>query len=147
MKITRADFADLETIWELQKLAYQSEALINDDWNIPPLTQSFEELCAEYDRRVFLKAVVSDHLVGSVRAHENNYSCHIGRLIVHPEWQGRGIGTALMNEIEKQFSTVGYYELFTGHKSERNIRLYEKLGYTIYQNQDNLVFMKKKNCI
>ena len=45
------------------------------------------------------------------------------------EFQDRGIGTRLMREIESRFKGTGVFELFTGHLSEKNLRLYEKLGY------------------
>ena len=40
--ITKALYSDLEEILALQKLAYQSEAELYDDYTIPPLTQSLE---------------------------------------------------------------------------------------------------------
>ena len=56
-------------------------------------------------------------------------ACAIGRLIVHPDYQRQGLGTRLMNEIESQFPNAQRYTLFTGHKSDGNIRLYQRLGY------------------
>ena len=52
----------------------------------------------------------------------------IGKLIVHPNHQGKGIGTQLLYAIE-QASAAPRYELFTSSKSEKNIRLYERVGY------------------
>jgi hypothetical protein len=57
-----------------------------------------------------------------------------------------------MNEIEKRFNSVLRYELFTGSKDEKNIFLYTKLGYKIFEQRtikDNLVlvFMEKMNRI
>ena len=51
------------------------------------------------------------------------------RLIVHPESQGRGLGTRLMEHIEREFGHSRKFELFTGSRSAGNIRLYERLGY------------------
>lgn len=42
--IARAD--DAEAILSLQKRAYESEARLYNDWNIPPLTQSLSSLQA-----------------------------------------------------------------------------------------------------
>jgi hypothetical protein len=77
-------------------------------------------------------------------------TCMIGRLIVHPDYQNRGIGTRLMNEIERCFDEAKRFELFTGHKSERNIALYRKLGYRIFRSEKisgnlTLVYMEKFN--
>jgi GNAT superfamily N-acetyltransferase len=143
--ILRATESDLAPILELQRLAYQSEARLYKDPNIAPLIQTLPELRAEFSERLFLKAQVDDSLAGSVRAHRLGDTCHIGRLVVHPEWQGRGIGTALMTGIEQRFSDVCRYELFTGCRSERNIAFYSKLGYTAYRRDGVLVFMQKRN--
>jgi GNAT superfamily N-acetyltransferase len=54
----------------------------------------------------------------------------VGRLVVAPDHQGRGIGTALLKAIEGELSPmVDAYDLFTGHLSEGNLRLYRRLGY------------------
>jgi ribosomal protein S18 acetylase RimI-like enzyme len=61
--------------------------------------------------------------IGSVRANVKEGTCYIGRLIVHPDFQKRGIGTRLMSEMEKVFNSCKRFELFTGDKSERNLHL------------------------
>ena len=148
MNIEPATIDDAEAILELQKLAYQSEARLYDDRSIPPLTQTLDDLHAEFSRARFLKATLEGVIVGSVRATENEGVCSIGRLIVHPEHQGLGIGTRLMKAIEAMFPEAKKFELFTGSKSEGNIRLYSRLGYSISRTQQLsakvlLVFMEK----
>ncbi len=88
-------------------------------------------------------------IIGSVRAYTKEGTCYIGRLIVHPDFQNRGIGTDLMNEIERIFNTCRRFELFTGDKSERNLYLYQKLGYKIFKkakitDQTMVVYLEKK---
>lgn len=141
---------DASDILALQKLAYQSEAILNDDWTIPPLTQNLSEMRKDFDSMIILKAVWKERTIGSVRAHEDSGTCYVGRLIVHPNYQKNGIGTLLMNKIEAIFPHVDRFELFTGVKSIDNIRLYEKLGFIQYRFEDlspkvQLVFMEKKN--
>ncbi|HET9865334.1 MAG TPA: GNAT family N-acetyltransferase [Steroidobacteraceae bacterium] len=120
---------DAPAILELQKLAYRSEAQLYDDWSLPPLTQTLESLRAEFASSRILKAVDGEHLVGAVRAREADGVCHVGRLIVTPQLQGRGIGTRLMRAIEARFPGARRFELFTGSRSVGNLRLYERLGY------------------
>jgi GNAT superfamily N-acetyltransferase len=135
LEITLANIQYAAQILSLQKLAYQSEAAIYQDYSIPPLTQTIEEIKGEFDSQVFLKAVHEKDIIGSVRAYSDGYSCFIGRLIVHPKWQGKGIGTKLMITIETYFSNVQRYELFAGTKSEGNIRLCKRLGYKPFKEQ------------
>lgn len=148
--ITRAEIGDTEKILNLQKMAYRSEAEIYNDYTLPPLTQNLDEIKADYDKQVFLKAIVNMKIVGSVRAFMEERTCYIGRLIVHPDFQNKGIGTQLMNEIERFFNEAAMYELFTGHKSERNIHFYQKFGYKVFREKAvtknyNLVFLRKHN--
>ena len=135
MKILPASQGDAENILGLQKLAYQQEARIYNNFSIPPLTQSLKEIEAAFDTHVFLKAVDGCQIVGSVRAFSDGVTCFIGRLIVMPEHQGKGIGTSLMAEIENTFRDCSRYELFTGAQSQDNIRLYGRLGYTAFSEK------------
>lgn len=138
---------DCTEILELQKLAYKQEAQLYNDFTIPPLTQTIEDLIKEFDQSTVLKAVIDNKVVGSVRACLKNDTCFIGRLIVHPDFQNKGIGKELLNRIEK-LKEAGRYELFTGEKSIKNIHLYQKLGYKIYKkeklnNKVNIVYLEK----
>jgi ribosomal protein S18 acetylase RimI-like enzyme len=135
MIIENALISDLEEILALQKLAYLSEAEICNDFSIPPLLQTIEDIKSEYAYKTFLKAVDSGKIIGSVRANLQDGTCYIGKLIVHPDYQNRGIGTALMNSIENCFKGCKRYDLFTGKKSVKNIYLYNKLGYRIFKEE------------
>jgi ribosomal protein S18 acetylase RimI-like enzyme len=149
-RITQAESEDAAAILALQKLACQVEGAIYNDFNIPPLTQTLAELSHDFTSKVFLKAQCEGKLIGSVRGCQTGDTCYIQRLIVHPDFQGRGIGTALMAQIELAFEQAQRFELFAGHKSDRNIRLYDRLGYKIFKRQvihENLsfLFMEKYN--
>ncbi|MBP1695621.1 MAG: putative acetyltransferase [Deltaproteobacteria bacterium] len=150
MIIEKATVSDAGELLALQKLAYRSEAEIYDDFSISPLVQTLESMEKDFRNQFFLKAVIDGRIIGSVRANANEGTCCIGRLIVHPDFQNRGIGTRLMDEIEQTFSGCKRFELFTGDKSERNLRLYQKRGYLIFKaatmtDRTNIVFLEKKN--
>jgi GNAT superfamily N-acetyltransferase len=149
ISICRAGLADAAGILALQKLAYRSEARLNDDWSIPPLVQTLPDIEGEFGAKVVLKAMSGEQIVGSVRASLASGTCLIGRLIVHPDHQGKGIGTLLMERIEAAFPRAERFELFTGIKSAQNIRLYQRLGYREYREENlsakvRLVFMEKR---
>ncbi len=147
--IERATVADAEEVLSLQKLAYKSEAEIYNDFAIPPLLQSLEEIKRDFENQIVLKATVDGKIRGSVRAFVKGETCYIGRLIVHPDFQNRGVGTKLMDKIEEIFEEAERFELFTAHKSEKNLYLYQKLGYKVFKtvkanDQLNIVYLEKK---
>jgi len=127
MVISRAIIDDGAEILKLQKLSYQSEAARYGNFNIPPITQTIEDIKDQFKTHTFLKAIVDGKIVGTVRAHEENGTCYIGRLAVHPDRQNQGIGAALMKAIEGCYKP-DRFELFVGSRSEKNIYLYQKLG-------------------
>jgi len=129
MRILLAQPGDAATILRLQKIAYQTEARLYGD-DIPPLQQTLAELEREFGHFLILKAVGNGVVVGSVRARRDGGTCHLGRLIVKPELQGRGLGTLLMQRIESRCADAARFELFTGDRSLGNLRLYRRLGYT-----------------
>jgi ribosomal protein S18 acetylase RimI-like enzyme len=149
MRIERAKRGDLKEILELQYLAYQSEAALYDDFSIPPLKQTLEEIGREFDSGVFLKAIDDKGaIIGAVRGFIRDGTLSVERLIVHPDAQGQGIGSKLVCEIEAQ-CPAERCELFTGDKSVGNIRLYERLGYVKYKEQEakpglTFVYMEKR---
>lgn len=148
MEVVSATIEDAREILCLQRLAYQTEATIYGDHRLPPLTETLDELQALFSRRRFLKAVAGGRIVGSVRGFECHGSCHIERLITHPDYRRRGIGTALLQQIESYFPAARRFELFTGHRSANNIRLYQRRGYRIFRSEKvddrvTLVFMEK----
>ncbi len=148
LKIEDADFSDLEQILQLQYLAYQSEAILNNNFSIPPLMQKLEDLQKEYQNGIILKAIdEEDDIIGSVRGYTIENTLFIGKLIVHPEHQRKGIGTRLLQSIEDRYPKHRY-ELFTSNKSDRNIKLYEHLGYKRYKEQNispelTLIYLEK----
>jgi GNAT superfamily N-acetyltransferase len=144
MQITKACFDDLEMILDLQKLCYTETAKRYNDFHIPPLLQTQDEIESEFKDNTILKAVANDLIVGSVRAFERNETCYIGRLIVHPDFQNQGIGKKIMTEIENCYSHINRFELFTGFRDEKNQYLYDKLGYKVFKKEqinDDLVFV------
>jgi ribosomal protein S18 acetylase RimI-like enzyme len=148
LEITRASQEDAEIILHLQIHAYLSEAEIYNDYSIPPLIQTLKEIKQEFSWQVFLNAIEEGEIIGSVRAYLEKGTAYIGRLMVKPYSQNKGIGTKLMQAIEEYFTMAARYELFTGHRSARNLYLYQKLGYREFKrlpvnDRIVLVFLEK----
>ena len=142
--IKKAERVDMQEILQLQYLAYQSEAALFGSRDIPPLKQTLDEVIEEFNSGVILKMVDENGvIIGSVRAKESDGTVYIGKLMVHSHHRHKGYGSRLLSEIEGYFSDKRY-ELFTSTRSLDNIRLYQKLGYTIFAQKvinDELEFL------
>jgi ribosomal protein S18 acetylase RimI-like enzyme len=149
--VEEALFSDLEEILILQKSAFQNEAELFNDYSITPLVQTLDSIENDFKINVYLKAVSDGIIIGSVRAYLDDNICNIGRLIVHPDYQNKGIGRLLMNSIESYFKNCTDYSLFTAKRIEKNLRFYEKLGYKTVREEkinDNLIFVYyNKECL
>jgi GNAT superfamily N-acetyltransferase len=129
-RIERALPEDAGEILTLQRAAYVAEAQLYGDPFIAPLVESLQRMRATIETATVLKALAGDRIVGAVRGQLADRAGIVGRLVVAPDHQGRGIGTALLKAIEGELSPmVDAYDLFTGHLSEGNLRLYRRLGY------------------
>ncbi len=151
MHIEKAQKQDLAAILELQKRCYRENAERYHDDHIPPMTQSLSELEQDYDHYLILKALGDENkIIGSVRAYREHDICHIERLFVRPDYQNQGLGKELMLAMEQQFSDVKAYQLYTGHKDEKNMHLYQNLGYRkigeeVHSTSLTFVFFEKSN--
>ena len=146
--ISKANIDDLQEILNLQYLAYQSEAALFGNNDIPPLKQTLDEVIEEYHKGIILKMVDTDNLIiGSIRAWEMKETVYVGKLMVHPDYRHRGYGTKLLRRIEEYYPQKRY-ELFTSTRSIDNIRLYQKMGYQEFDrrrvdDQLEFVYMEK----
>ena len=113
----------------LQRRCFQEEADFYHEPDIAPLTQTLDSLLEDFRERTVLGAWAEGRMVGSVRAQCSHGVCQIGRLVVHPDHRRQGLGSALMAAIERTHPEAVSFELFTGERSERNLRLYHRLGY------------------
>ena len=129
MYLDIATTEDAAEILALQRAAYRQVAERYGDFTLPPLTETLMDTEDQMAVQTVLKVTLEGRIVGSVRGYVRGSTCRVGRLIVDPAYQGQGIGTALMLSLEGVFSDAFGFELFTGHKCTRSLRLYQRLGY------------------
>ena len=128
-RATRGDAGELMT---LMRACWVQEAIEANDVRIPALHETYEQVVdgiAGWDTYVVRSA---GRLVGSVRGRLSGDRWEIGRLCVVPDLQGRGLGRVLLEHIEAVAPPqAATYSLFTGARSERNLRMYKKAGYRL----------------
>jgi len=137
LEILKADERDMREILDLQRLAFFEVGVRYDDPDTTPLPQTLDELIEESKGQVFLKAVHEGKIIGTVRGRLDGDICRVSKVMVHPDHQGMGIGRMLMASIEKEFD-VPVFELRTGHLDERTISLYERLGYILTGEKEQI---------
>lgn len=97
------------------------------------MTQTRDQLRAELaDSRTTAWGIRErGRLVASIRVRlADPATAEIGRLMVAPDRQGNGLGTALLLATEGLLpDEVTVIRLFTGEHSHANLRLYQRLGY------------------
>jgi ribosomal protein S18 acetylase RimI-like enzyme len=121
--------ADAGEILTLQRAAYVTEAQLYGDADIPPLTESLAGVVAAMAAGPMLKATLGHRIVGAGRSRADGSTLHIGRLVVAPDLQGRGVGTTVLDGLEAAAPAgVETFSLFTGHRSAA-LRLYHRRGY------------------
>ena len=129
VKIREATPADADRIAQITRSAFASQCALYDDPDLPPMSDTAESVLEAMARGVVLVAEENDEIVGSVRGEQREGSCSVGRLVVDPARQNRGIGRLLAEAIEGCFPAAERFEIFTGHLSEGPLHLYESLGY------------------
>jgi GNAT superfamily N-acetyltransferase len=129
--------ADGGELLTLQRAAFVTEAQLYGDPLLPALVETLAELLTAVRAGPALTARDGGRLVGSVRARVADGVLHVGRLVVAPDQQGRGIGRTLLAAVERAAGPgVHTAALFTGHRSA-GLRLYQRAGY-VEQRRDRV---------
>jgi len=148
VEITEALSDDLPEILQLQRQAYVSEAELVGSYDIEPLQQTLAGLQQDFAKGNVLKAVTEGKIIASIRAFVEGNTVYVGKLMVQPDWQNKGLGGRLLRAIEDFYPQMRY-ELFTSSKSVKNIYLYEKIGYKEFQRKQissdlQMIFLEKQ---
>ena len=125
---TRADAGELLT---LQRACWVQEALaIGSMEVVPALHETLDDVLTGFEQWQTRVVRVAGRLVASVRGRADGTTWHVGRLMVAPDLQGRGLGRALLAHAES-LAPAGAttYALVTGAASVTNIAMYRRAGY------------------
>jgi len=147
MIIEKAGWNDLETILDIQHLAFKREAEEYNDFLIEPLTQLLEDVQKEFEYMIFLKAIDENgKIIGFTRGYIEGGTSYVRTTSVHPDYQGKGIGSKLMQELE-EVNQAPRYEISASIRCPQNIRLYERLGFVRFKEikteNNGFVYLEK----
>lgn len=105
---------------------------IDEWWDLPGLRRA-----AEREDDVFLVAATpeaaTDGIVGVAHAHPDRGEAgvyELGRIYVHPDWLGEGLGTALLDEIRERLpDATDRLRLVVLAANEAGVSFYESSGF------------------
>ncbi|GAA5154499.1 MULTISPECIES: GNAT family N-acetyltransferase [Amycolatopsis] len=127
-----ATIDDAPELLVLQRCCWVGEAILNDTLAIPALHEDLDTVREWVERMDVRTLRRGGRLIGAVRLERRGERCEIGRLMVAPDLQGEGIGRRLLEFAESQVPAgVRHLDLYTGARSERNIRMYTAAGYAV----------------
>ncbi|MBC2933376.1 tRNA (guanosine(37)-N1)-methyltransferase TrmD [Nocardioides sp. zg-1228] len=127
--------ADAGELYTLQRACWLQELEANPGVEIPALRESLDDVRRGLGEWTVMVArePSSGRLVGAVRGRLDSHGeWDIGRIMVAPDLQGRGLGRALLELVEGLAPPdATTYVLFTGAGSTDNLRMYKKAGFRL----------------
>ena len=133
--VSAATPADAGELFTLQRAAFVAEGRINASLEIPPLTQTLEELAASLLTPGTVLVARSGHrIVATVRGTlRDDGTWWVSRLMVAPDQQRHGLGSALLRRILDAAPPGAPAGLLTGAASRRNLDLYRRFGFRVVE--------------
>ncbi|MDR7253596.1 tRNA (guanine37-N1)-methyltransferase [Nocardioides sp. BE266] len=127
--------ADAGELYTLQRACWLQEMEANPGVEIPALRESLDDVRRGLGQWTVMVArePSSGRLVGAVRGRVDAHGeWDIGRIMVAPDLQGKGLGRALLELVEDLApAEVETFVLFTGAGSTDNLRMYKKAGFRL----------------
>lgn len=85
--------------------------------------------------------VVDNQDIGVTNFFEDEGKYHVGLIIVHPDYQGKGIATKIINDYIDIAKKEQKEILIKTYKYNPAKKLYEKLGFKQYDGDDTHVYL------
>lgn len=115
---------------------YESAGWINYTKNPVMLRESYRHSLKIY------AAYLNEQLVGLIRVVGDGFSVvFVQDLLVYPDNQRQGIGTALLKKVLEEFSGVYQLHLLTDH-TEKTVAFYKSLGFVMDTDMNCRAFSK-----
>lgn len=101
--------------------------ILRAPWNQPKGSEQ-DELEGQ---AIHIIAVENDKIIGCGRAHFNSdEEAQIRYMAVENQWQGRGVGKMILDELEKRVIQKGAKKIIL-HARENVVRFYERNGFNV----------------
>jgi ribosomal protein S18 acetylase RimI-like enzyme len=140
IEIRKANAADAEALAASIDAAYAKYA--NRISDLPPVSSGISE---EIEQSQVWVATESGEVIAGLFFSAHEGVLRLANIAVHPEHGGKGLGRALMERAESEAKRQGVSEmrLSTHVDMPENVRLYQYLGWQVYERNGNRVSMRK----
>lgn len=140
VRFRRLEVGDAGEALTVQRAAFVAEAWVYGTADIPPLTETLEQMRTEIESTVSIGAFLERRLVGGARLTLDGDIGWISRVAVAPDQQGLGIGGALLDALEAAAPpSVTRFQLAAGAKSDANLTMYARRGYREFDRRPDAV--------
>lgn len=142
---------DVKDIIRVQKSAFGKISERLNSCSLPPMKETAEELEKKFDDNHIFVYEIDGKIVGSIRLEKSIESAEIRRLIVHQDYQKKGIGKELLQYILNFDKNIKRFTLFTENiENNPAVKLYKNYGFKIFKQKvmcdgTPLIWMEKLN--
>jgi GNAT superfamily N-acetyltransferase len=129
--LIRTNKEEAQKLLGIQKKAFADDLEKYQDDESSPVNEPVERLIRKIELFHHYTIWLHSQIVGGVDVRdlgEGRY--RLNRIFLSPDVQGKGLGTKIMELIEKEFPEADEWSLDTPHLNVRNHYFYEKLGFS-----------------
>jgi len=104
------------------------------------ISEPYFRYVTENEHVYFYKVYENDSLIGSIHL-EKQETVLFMALVVFPEFQRRGIGTSIVNDIQKDIFGLNYQriEISIEEQNLASLRLFQKAGFVFTSKHEELI--------
>jgi ribosomal-protein-alanine N-acetyltransferase len=144
VKLRNSSLSDLERVREIDRISFPDR--------VPYSKKFLKGLFQNYPQGIVV-VEKNKKIIGYTIGRPKNSRAEIVSLAVEPDWQKRGIGTALTKFLIERFQKEEVKEafLYVRTKNKQAISFYQELGFKVaktlenfYRNGDNAYLMTKE---
>lgn len=130
--VDRSDNQLVGQIHAVQLAAYAIESALIAYPQLPPLFETEDDIRSSAE--TFLACLLDGQVVGATSYLVTHHTVEICRLVIHPSYFRRGMGSRLLKAVEEQNRQWQTITVSTAAKNHPAIGLYEKHGYHVVQH-------------
>ncbi len=130
IKIVQSNKEEVNELLKIQKKAFYSDLLKYKDYQTSPATESIESFYFRMQNSLHYSIFIDGSLAGAIcLKKQSNDHYYLYRIFLGPEFQNKGYGSRILQQLERKFPDVKRWSLDTPKNNRRNRQFYEKFGY------------------